>query len=41
MPLPQVIKSIVYEWDMHTITYLLYQTNIGDMRNTIETLVKK
>jgi hypothetical protein len=40
-PLPQVIKSIVYEWDMPTITYLLYQTKIGDMMNTIETLVKK
>jgi len=40
MPLPQVIKDIVYEWDTPSITYLLDQTNIGDMRNTIETLVK-
>ena len=36
-----VIKSIVYEWDMLTITYLLDQTGIGNMTNTIKTLVKK
>ena len=45
MPQPkpqlQVIKDIVYEWDMPTITYLLDQTKIGNMTNTIETLVKK
>jgi hypothetical protein len=41
-PQPQVIKGIVYEWDMSTITYLLIQSKIGkDMMNTIETLVKK
>jgi len=40
MPLPQVIKSIVYEWDMHTITYLLDQTEIGNITNTIKKLVK-
>jgi len=36
-----VIKDIVDEWDMPTITYLLDQTEIGNMTNTIKKLVKK
>ena len=36
----QVIKNIVYEWDTPSITYLLDQTEIGNITNTIKKLVK-